>query len=146
MIKKILLLALVFTTASVFAQDGGNTNYSNGLGLRGGNYFGLSYKFAKNSNFVEAILTDYGKGLQVAAFYEIQGSTGLGKLDWYYGPGVHFGFSDDYIALGVDGVVGLEVQVFDLPFTVGLDAIPRLTLIEDTDFDIQLGAHIRYIW
>lgn len=146
MIKKFLLLALVFTVATASAQDGGSSSYSNGLGIRGGNYFGISYKFAQNSNYVEAILTDFGKGIQLAAFYEIQGSTGVGKLDWYIGPGAHLGVTDNYVALGIDGILGLEVQVFDLPFTVGLDVIPRFTLIENTDFDIQVGAHFRYIW
>lgn len=152
--KKLLLCTmLICSIATLSAQESLSSNqpaaegsYSHGLGVRGGNYFGISYKFAQSSNFIELVLTDFGGGIQLAGFYEIQGSTGVGKLDWYVGPGAHIGASDNTVALGIDGILGLEVQVFDLPFTVGLDIIPRFNLIEDTDFDIGLGAHLRYIW
>lgn len=146
MIKKILMLVMVCSMTTAFAQDGGNANYSSGLGVRGGTYYGLTYKIKKSSAAYEFILSDFADGIQLAAFYQLHGATGLGQLDYYIGAGAHVGAADDKVRLGVDGVAGLEIQIFDTPFTFGLDIIPAIDIIGNDFFHIGGGAHLRYIW
>jgi len=135
-------LLLVFTNTS-FAQKG-STTYKTGIGLRGGYYAtGLSIKhFMKSDAAIEGILGtgNRRRGLMLTLLYEKHGVAFQARgLKWFYGLGGHLGsYRSDYyyrgrhydyrqvttVAVGVDGILGLEYKFPEIPFTLTLDFKP----------------------
>jgi len=78
-------------------------------------------------------------------------------LNWFYGVGAHIGqWNDDYPLLdergsyavvGVDGIIGLEYEIEEIPFTLSADWKPSLNLVGYTGFVGFGGAlSIRYVF
>jgi len=77
-------------------------------------------------------------------------------LNWFFGGGVHLGFSDDnpdYIAsestavFGLDGIVGLEYTFDEIPLNLQLDVLPSVNLFGHTGWNGINGAlSIRYVF
>lgn len=136
--KKITLITLLFISAlSITAQD-----YKSALGLRVNHWYGgLTYKYFISSTTAWdlTLSTDFNNGATVTALYEkhvpIADAPGL---SWYYGPGFHVGLwgsgDNASIDLGIDGVIGLEYSVQEIPFAFSLDYIPSINL-RISDFD-----------
>lgn len=135
-------------------------SYDKGIGIRGGITNGISYKqFIGESAAFEGILGVQYNGIQLTGLYEIHSPAfDIEQLNWYYGIGGHIGFySNGYdppyadnnydIArpvFGLDGILGLEYHLKEVPFTIGIDVKP---FIEFTDPDIYLwdaGLTVRY--
>jgi len=139
-----------------------------GVGVRLGGYTsGLSVKYYRGDNTAfEGILgTSLSRrGVQLTGLYEIQASAlGVPNLQWFYGAGAHLGsFSRqqyhrrgnkyyNYVGdkqlftLGIDGIVGLEYQITEIPITVGLDFKPFIDVNGDGVFLLPDGAlTVRY--
>ena len=135
-------------TLNATAQRGGS-GYKTGIGLRGGYYAaGLSIKhFMKSDAAVEGILGTGSnrRGLMLTLLYEKHGTAFQARgLKWFYGLGGHVGnyrgryyylidkkgryyydyYNRDVIAIGVDGILGLEYKFDEIPFTITLDFKP----------------------
>lgn len=155
----LVLLSLSFGTAK--AQKVG-------VGVRlGGFTAGISGKYYMgDSRAIEGILgTSFGRrGFQLTGLYEIHaGAFGVSNLQWFYGAGAHIGsfqgryyhkrtyrhYDDSYnkqlTTVGIDGIVGLEYQITEIPISVGLDFKPFIDVNEDGLFLFGDGAlTIRY--
>jgi len=139
--KKIFTLLVVFaTTLTTSAQY-----YNQALGLRFNDYYAaLTYKtFLSEKNALDFSLNaQFDNGFGLTGLYEIHEPTGFAdRLNWYYGIGGHVSlWSGTYwehgnysiIGLGVDGVVGVEYAVENIPFAFSLDYIPSFSLVTQT--------------
>lgn len=141
-----------------------------GLGVRLGGYTsGVSGKYYLNDNAaIEGIVgTSFGRrGVQITGLYQLHApALGLPNLQWFYGAGAHVGsfergyyykhhhkhhngpYKEKLTTVGLDGIVGLEYQITEIPFTIGLDFKPFIDVNGDGVFLFPDGAlTIRYMF
>jgi len=153
--KKILVvIAAVLMSAAVNAQD-----FELAVGLRGGLANGLTGKKTMGEGkAIEAILSTYSKGFVATGLIEFyKPAFGVDGLNWFYGGGAHVGFwsgstnpwsttNSSAMVAGIDGIIGLEFKIPDIPFHIGVDYKPAINLIGNTGFWWDGGGlSIRYI-
>ncbi len=157
MMKK-LLIATVFVFSLVFNLSA--QSYQTGIGLRGGFSNGLTIKhFLTESTAVEGILSTRWRGFLITGLYELERTTSVSGLDWYYGIGGHVGFwnrvrdnnpffdNDGGTVVGVDGIIGIEYTFDEIPINLSLDWKPAFNLIGYTGFWGDNGAFsIRFVF
>ncbi|MBI4929114.1 MAG: hypothetical protein HY841_00005 [Bacteroidetes bacterium] len=114
----------------------------------------------------------YG-GIRITGLYEIHKPFPEVKgLDWFYGLGAHVGFyngsyygyygyagggyydkkgkwhatgyRDNYTVAGIDGILGLEYQFEEIPFTIGIDLKPSFDFIGRANHFGDGAFSIRY--
>ena len=150
-----VFVLLITSTLMSNAQD-----YGTGIGFRGGLSNGLTVKhFISSENAIEGILSTRWHGFNITGLYEIHSQAfDTPGLKWYYGFGGHLGFwdgryspwwddTDSYTVLGIDGIIGLEYSLADVPINVGIDWKPGLNLVGYTGFwGDELAISIRYIF
>ncbi|GAA4442219.1 hypothetical protein GCM10023188_41690 [Pontibacter saemangeumensis] len=153
------LALLLCISLGAQAQSG----YSTGIGLRGGIASGLTIKhFIQSDAAIEGIISTGFKyrGTVVTVLYEkhAQAFNADGLL-WYYGLGGHVGFynghdyydrdhkhyDDNVVGLGIDGIIGLEYYIKDIPFTIGADIKPYLNIPVGGGF-WDTALHVRYVF
>ena len=153
--RKVFFIALFAVAAfSMNAQD-----YQKSVGLRLGRPLGLSYKqFLSSSNAFEVIadLDIFEKNwmkLNVSGFYLWQkGLADIQGLSWFAGPGASAGmfmytgpgdgFSDFNVS--INGLVGLDYKVANLPLVVAIDFGPRFYLTNSVGFYWGGALTLRY--
>ena len=146
--------ACMLIAVAVYSQE-----YQTGIGFRGGLSNGLTFKhFISSEKAVEGLLSARWGGFNVTGLYEIHANAfdAIG-LYWYYGFGGHVGswntkydsnrnYNNSSI-IGVDGIVGLEYNIGQIPFNISLDYKPGLNLIGQTGFwGDEFALSIRYVW
>ncbi|RYY84516.1 MAG: hypothetical protein EOO15_19190 [Chitinophagaceae bacterium] len=155
--KKILLLivsACAFITAS--AQNEG-PDYRTAIGLK---YFpaGVTIKhFIGRKVALEGIGYLGKDGFRLTALAEFYSKLGnVRGLNWYAGPGVHAGFRSDHwkeshpnatnnLAIGVDGIVGIDYKFRGIPLNLSIDWQPSYNLSGENYFEARWGGiGIRY--
>lgn len=154
---KKLIGAFLFMLSLSFATNA--QDYNTGIGFRGGSTNGITVKhFISSNTSVEGILGSRWKGFNVTGLYEIHANAfNTPQLNWYYGFGGHLGSysgsnnrysdGDNHLVVGVDGIVGIEYNIKEIPFNIGLDWKPTLDLIGGPDFwGDELALSIRYIF
>lgn len=126
------------------------TSYNTAIGLRGGETSGLTIKhFFGGSAAIEGIIGLWHHGFTLTALYENHTSAfGVAGLNWYYGAGGHFSartnssyygwghrrndyYDNDNFGLGVDGIVGLEFKIPQVPVALSLDLKPFIEVISN---------------
>ncbi|RAU82642.1 hypothetical protein [Pontibacter arcticus] len=145
------------------AQSG----YSTGIGFRGGAASGLTVKhFIKSDAAIEGILSSSFRyrGATVTVLYEKHAQAfNTSGLQWYYGLGGHLGFyegryyyhkkhkrydehyHDNVVGFGIDGILGLEYYLKDIPFTVGADIKPYINIPSGGGY-WDSALHVRYVF
>jgi len=138
MMKKILpvLIAVLCIMSAVNAQD-----YKTGVGLRGGFFNGLTVKhFVKSNSAFEGLLFSRWKGLEITGLYEVHAPAfQTDRLKWYFGGGGHLGFYNGdnttwgesgnyYTNIGIDGILGIEYSIKEIPLNIGLDWKPEFNI------------------
>lgn len=142
--KKLLIgltLVLVMFSAAE-AQD-----YKNAIGLRGGLFSGITFKhFVSDRAALEGLLETRWSGLGITGLYEIHANAfDVDRLNWYYGGGAHIGFYDSnktgwgtagtsYSVIGLDGILGMEYNISEIPINISLDWKPAVHIIGYSDF------------
>lgn len=126
---------------STFSQSKHSNGYNQALGLK---FYpgGITYKkFVKNTAAIEAVGYLWKYGFRVTGLYEFHNDLGdIDGLKWYAGLGAHLGFwNDDWkkeyptrdngIAIGVDGVIGLDYKISSAPLNISIDWQPSFNLI-----------------
>lgn len=150
------LMMLSFTESK--AQAG-----TTGIGIRIGSSQGLSIKhFTGNSTALEGILAARWNGFYFAGLFEKHATAfDVKGLYWFYGGGGHIAAWDDKegppwknedrydggAVIGLDGIVGIEYYVGDIPFSFGVDWKPAFNLVGDFGLWISEGAlTIRFVF
>lgn len=156
--KKIFLACvLLFSAVSFsFAQSMGST-YKTALGVKF--YPGaISLKsFTQTNKGLEGLAYFWNDGFRFTGLYEIYGDiNGAPGLKWYVGPGAHVGFWSDHwknghkkedasVAIGVDGVLGLDYKINGAPLNLSIDWQPSFNFVGYTYFEGGWGGlGIRY--
>ncbi len=163
-LKGITLLLFILAFSSLNRANA--QNYKTGVGLRGGWASGLSIKhFIKSETAIEGIINPYfsnGKGrrgLNLCVLYEKHKMAfEVENLYWFYGAGAHVGIHSGYYyhnanneyyrstvaGLGIDGLIGMEYQIKEIPFTAGIDLKPYLDFIYPDFHYWDAALSIRY--
>ena len=154
--KKTLTIMLILAALTIGVQA---QTYKSAIGLRGGDPSGVTFKtFISNTNALEFIAgTGYwGHNFNITGYYQWQKPTGwTPNLDWYIGPGAHIGFWNDYyrndygtgILIGVDGVIGLEYTLEDIPLNFGIGGGPTFQLTSGPGWYYWNGGFaVRYVF
>jgi len=155
--KKILMtIAVVFCLVSI----GKAQSYTTGVGLRGGLSGGVTIKhFVSSNTAIEGIVSTRWKGLNLTGLYEIHAQAfDVRGLNWYYGFGGHIGFwngkyaswaNDDksYSVVGLDGILGLEYKIAEIPISLSADWKPMLNIFGHSGFWTDGGAiSVKYVF
>lgn len=134
---KRLFILLLFLTVCLSGQS---QDYKTGIGVRGTYDFGITGKhFLKESTAIEGILHGGQWGFRITGLYELHAPAfDVDRLYWYYGGGAHIGqigdnhplMENEYgaLLLGVDGIIGLEYDIEEIPITISADWKPTLSL------------------
>jgi hypothetical protein len=130
----------------------------NAIGLRAGFGAGITFQhyMSKERGF-EAILNTYRRGYVITGLYEVHADAfDVPGLKWYYGAGAHLGvfagyWNDNYrngfTVVGVDGILGMEYFINEIPFVLSADWKPAINLVGYTSPWIGDGAiSVRYIF
>lgn len=170
MIRTAILICLLHGAWALHAQE-----YKNSAGFRFTRTEGVTYKrFVKSDAAFEAMLGwgGYDGGMQAYGnyhWYKPIPAHITQNLHYYYGVGGHIGYirptrtvdyyegdeivsetreHTDYV-IGVDGVLGVEYRIFQVPMTVGMELKPffeyyalRYTRFYFWDF----GFTVKYIF
>lgn len=162
--KKLLLIATLFTIVLFTTKTSQAQSYQFAAGLKFGGYEnGISGKyFAGNDVSLEGILGFRSGGVVITGLYEInQTAFNVAELKFYYGAGAHIGsvgntyqrFGGDGITstnnqllLGIDGVIGLEYMIPKSPIAVSLDLNPRIELASGPFVDLAPGLGVKYMF
>ena len=151
----IAALALFIMASKANAQAMG-TEYRTALGVKF--YPGaITLKhFTRDDRALEGLVYFWSYGVRVTGLYEfhfdINGAPGL---KWYVGPGAHVGFwnndwrgkypeRNDGVAIGIDGVLGLDYKINNAPLNLSLDWQPSFNIVGYSHFSSWGGLGIRY--
>ncbi|MDX9940907.1 MAG: hypothetical protein RBS53_01665 [Bacteroidales bacterium] len=154
--KKILVLAVF---ATMFSYAAVAQSYNTGIGGRGGVFNGLTFKqFISSNDAFEIVGAIHYGGLFVSGMYQRHTNAfDVPGLNWYYGGGAFIGFYSDsrhpswstpgnHTGFGVNGVVGLEYKIDEIPISLGVDLIPALDIIDHTRFWLGGGVTVRFVF
>lgn len=165
--KNALLIVLFCgLTVHLSAQD-----YSKAIGLRGSTWTGITYKQQlKEGRYGEAMLMFRYRGVELTGLYEVHKAQleEVDRLNWYFGGGAHigyyawgwgrggygnsnaFGYDPDpnyELTLGIDGILGIEYNIEELPINISLDWKPGFNFIGSSWGVWDNGAlSVRYYW
>lgn len=156
-----VFVGLVFASATIAQTNQSNfltplpgpamgSSYSTAIGLRGGETSGLTIKhFFGGSAAIEGIFGFWHHGFTATVLYEQHVSAfGAAGLNWYYGAGGHVAihthntyygyghrrngyYDNDNFGLGVDGIVGLEYKIPQVPIALSIDLKPFIEVISN---------------
>ena len=157
--KRIVFIILIFFSAQKLnAQH----KYNTALGLRLSYGTGIDIKHnLDESSSVEGLVDLQWHGLIITGLYEkhfpiIKQEEGF---RFYMGGGAHLGFWNEYrkhpwyedkddrshIALGVDGIIGLEYTFNEIPLNLAIDWIPMINIADHPAFwGGGVGLSVRY--
>jgi len=146
------LLFILLMSESIMAQGtkghGRGEGYNSAVGVRGGLFYGVTYKKALNKKaYGEGIISANDGFLRLTALYEIANETGTEGFRWYYGAGVTGGALSGF-RLGPTGVIGIEFSISDVPINASLDYMPSLWILNTSENKGRWNAgavSIRYI-
>ena len=138
--KKLLFTVfLLSATLAVFSQDDNNSS---------------SYNTAVGVKVYPGAITvkHFDNGFWLTGLYEIHTDIkSVEGLKWYIGPGAHLGSNNQYnttagntMVLGIDGIIGLDYKIKDIPLNVSFDWQPSFTLLSNSFFRGYGGLAIRY--
>ena len=154
MMKKILAITFVMLISiAINAQS----DYERAIGLRLGFDNGITYKqFITSISAIEALAYFGNNSWNFTGLYEINNENAfqVDRLDWYYGAGGHIGFynsklegNDGSFLFGVDGIIGIEYNLEQVPINLSLDWKPQINIIGGTGFVGDTGAlSVRYMF
>ncbi len=140
--KKVSLVVFVIMLSSFSAM----AQYDFAIGLRTGGTSGLTLKKMNPSSAIEGIVGFWHDGLSVTLLWEKYAPAfNEHGFNWYYGGGGHIAFyGDDFdgrgaswynhyydeddggVGFGIDGIVGLEYKIPNVPIALSLDLKPYL--------------------
>jgi hypothetical protein len=137
-----VIFIFILSDSIISAQSKGST-YKAAIGLRAGETSGLTFKIHTNpGSGLEFIAGLWDNWFSLTGLYEKNAPAfNLNGMEWYYGGGGHLAFAaDNYYheghsytraeayALGLDGIVGLEYKIPEIPFAISLDIKPLIEI------------------
>ncbi len=139
--RKLLLFSLLITSVATHVSAQKSSDYKSAIGLK---FYpgGITYKtFVKQNKAIEGVGYIWNYGVRLTGLYEFYGDIDIiDGLKWYAGFGAHAGLwndtwkkeyptRDNGIAIGVDGVLGLDYKINNAPLNISIDWQPSFNLI-----------------
>jgi len=138
--KRIIILMFfsLAISSQTFAQK---SDYKSALDLK---FYpgGITYKtFIKDNVAIEGVGYFWEYGSRITGLYQFYGDIDVvDGLKWYAGFGAHIGFWNDKwkkdyptretgLAIGVDGVLGIDYKIGGAPLNLSLDWQPSFNLV-----------------
>jgi hypothetical protein len=153
--KTVFGAALILFTTACYAQESpaamvtGAPEYQAALGAKISGGVAVSYKkFVANTKAIEAQSMFFSQGIRIVGLYEFHfyNIPGVDGLAWYAGPGIHAGFYLKSADLGIDGVIGLDYKIKNIPINISLDWQPSYSILGGAGLLPQFGGlAIRYV-
>ena len=154
-----ILICFLFTGTATAQALG--TDYRTAIGLRAGETSGVSMKFnTKSNSSIELLAGFWSKWLSLTGLYETKvPAFQINGMNWYYGAGGHVAFETNTyykggrnftrgndFALGIDGIVGLEYKINQIPFAISIDVKPFMEIYQSGDlyFAIDPGIGVKF--
>lgn len=128
--------------------------YDRSAGVRLGGTFGLTYKkFIVDEQAAEVIISNRRSGIQLTIMYLLHQPMHVSfneNFFFYYGVGGHVGSEEhsgidkvmfqtnvddfyyeekNYLTMGIDGMIGVEYRMLNVPITLSLDLKPYLNYV-----------------
>lgn len=146
--KKIITILAVAIGVMFFAQNASAQEYKNGIGIRFGWGYGLSYKHFFNEKSALELVGNYRSYgvtgykynyIRVTGLYLIHNKiSAVDGLQWYFGGGAMFqtwgGDFKDYLPdenttnIGIVGALGLDYKFANVPISITADWLPTYIL------------------
>lgn len=163
--KKILVICVICIFA--LQQNSVAQDYKTGFGVRAGGYQNaISIKhFFRPSVAVEGLIGNgyFRRGVSLTILIE-KSVTAFDReeFQFFYGAGAHIGsyrgdyfyrdyykkkyryYNDGFVALGLDGIIGLEWKIPEIPLSLGVDIKPTIELAQPGLSIIDPGFTIRF--
>lgn len=153
--------ALTLMFSSAFESKAQIRDYNTLIGITGGTNIGVTAKhFVSETGAVDLLVYRRWKGYVAAALYEYHlDIREFRGLEWYFGGGAHYGIwkdgkgdppwvdkiDQDYSVYGIDAVVGLEYNINQSSFYVGLYWKPAYNFTDFTKFwEDEAAFTLRY--
>ena len=138
--KFLMMAALLVATLTVSAQE-----YNWAVGVRGGGFSGITVKKNNGGNALEAGVSFSSIGLNVDGVYLLQQPVITEGFNLYYGGGAYVGLYSEALAVGAEGVVGLEYQIPGAPIAFSIDYRPAISVIPNVGFNFyNFGLGVKY--
>ncbi len=159
------IIFLLCLSTAAFSQF-----YNKEVGIRGGYSSGITFRINLQENLSYEAQLNYRDNGGIFTIYRQQhlemGMDRLGNWEFLYGFGIHAGFyyTDTYKILnreiyygkeiftpviGMDGYVGIDYKLVDIPMSFGISFQPFMELSLKQVFGINLwdfGFHARYMF
>jgi hypothetical protein len=154
-IRKFLILLVLAMMVSLAASS---QSYKTGVGLRGGWTPGITVKhFISGTSALEGLLSTRYNGFLLTGLYEVHAPAfGVTGLYWYYGGGAHIGAwnryyrtdkADNYSVIGIDGILGMEFNITEIPFNLSIDYKPGINLLgKPFGLTDEVALSVRYVF
>ena len=163
--KFYIIIFLLCLAPAAFSQF-----YNKEVGIRGGYSSGITFRVnLEESLSYEAQLNYRDKGAVFTMYRQQHSEIGMdrmGNWEFLYGIGLHAGFyyTDTYTVLfreiyfgteiftpviGMDGYVGIDYKLVDIPMSFGISFQPYMELSLKQVFGINFwdfGFHVRYMF
>jgi hypothetical protein len=152
---KLIFVFILISASTLYGQD-----YKTAIGVRGGFPTAITGKlFINNTDALEGLLSGYRGGFEITGLYEKHSNAfDVPYLNWYYGAGGHIGAFDDNIArpgyfyndrgrgftVGLDGILGLEYTLTEIPFVIGVDMKPTFDFAPEPRLWFGGGVSFRF--
>ena len=160
--KSILLFMLIFLFSGLAMAQ----SYDFAIGIRSGGTSGLTLKKNYGASAIEGIVGFWHDGFSVTGLWE-KNKMAFNEpgFNWYYGFGGHLAvYGDNFdgkagpswyhhphefdgsdLGLGVDGIVGLEYKIPEVPIAVSLDLKPYLEVLTNGGafFSVDPGLGVK---
>lgn len=146
-------ICLVILNEGVSSAQALGSDYHAAIGLRAGETAGITFKINTNQNsgleFIAGILSNW---FSLTGLYEKNSPAfKVEGMKWYYGGGGHIAFAtkaynqeersysggEEY-ALGLDGIVGLEYKIPQIPFAISIDMKPLIEIYQSGYLNVGL--------
>jgi hypothetical protein len=130
---------------SNYVSEEPHNTYNTAIGLRGGYPSGLTIKHFRNERTaVEGLIMFLPGFINLTGLWELHKQAfDTERLHWFYGVGAHISsysrnypkrwngdyYTDHYVSFGIDGILGLEYHMKEIPFTIGVDIKPAIDII-----------------
>lgn len=157
MMKNLMVAGVVLVLMFTISNESKAQAYNTSAGLRLGASSGLSIKhFINQDAAIEGILATRWRGLLITGLYEVHKDIDdVDGLNWFYGGGAHVGSWNNSAlnsyrgstVVGIDGIIGLEYVLEELPLNFSLDFKPAFNLTNGGGFwGDEFALSARYIF
>jgi hypothetical protein len=152
---RIVIAVAGFLIVSAYTASGQalSSEYKAAFGLRAGETSGITFKYnTTSSTGFEIIAGIWSNWLSLTGLYEKRAAAfNVEGMKWFYGAGGHVVFKTstyynegrtydrgDQFALGVDGIVGLEYKIPQIPFAISLEVKPLMEINADGNMFLSI--------